>query len=283
MDEPIITICILHYNKLPQLKQTIENIEKNTGFPFNIKILNQGYIDQPIKDYLSKLSERENIEVELCSRNLGCPAGRNKLLKKINTEYVMTLDDDIYLPKNWFKYIKSVFDTKSNVGGVGFLLYSPEGELDSIGGRNIVVHNNVVKMIEPKVPVSSKENEVLQVDDLSGGAMVFRRGLLSEFNWDPNYFLGFGDLDKGLQLKTSDYNFYVDTRVKAIHDKVSKKRRATEYNKARRDYKEIRKSYVYFIDKWGYKFPWKRHLFYKYFTVLPSPIVREFVYLWLKR
>lgn len=278
-----LTICILHYNKLPQLKKTVDCLFKNTQVDFNLRILNNGYLDAKIEKYLEELQKKDRISVMFSNENLGCPPGRYQCLKGIETEFVVTLDDDIYVPQGWFSELKPVFEKYPNVGGVGFVLLNKEGEIDSIGGRNIEVKNNIVKTSKPEILPSQVKNEVIQVDDLSGGAMVFKKNLLDDFSWDPNYFVGFGDLDKGLQLKETGYNFYIHTNVQAVHDKISKKKDKKKYNKARRDYHEIRRSYLYFVDKWGYRLPWKRHLFYKYFCLLPNTLVRKFVYYWLSR
>ena len=82
---PEITICILHYDKIDRLKNTIEKIKRHTDSDYRIKILNNGFVNKRITNYLNSISNSKKITVEFNNENVGCPPGRNKLLKKIDT------------------------------------------------------------------------------------------------------------------------------------------------------------------------------------------------------
>jgi len=281
-----LTICILHYRKLPQLKKTIANLEKHTQIPFKIKLLNQQYLDKKIRRYLAEINKKKNIEVIYGKKNLGCPAGRYRLLKNTTTPYIITLDDDIYVHQGWLEPIINFFKKNPQAGAISCPLYNPSGTIDSMGGRKLEINhkNRVIKMRNLSFDLLRKGKDFIEVDDLSGGEMIFRKELLKDFQWDPHYFIGFGDLDKGIQLKKSHYRFYLYLRNKLIHDKVSKHKdkKSRAYNSIRRDYQQIRKSYLYFVKKWGYRLPLPQHIFYKYICLLPNPITSNLVYLWLK-
>lgn len=286
MNKPIITICILHYKKLPQLKKTVELIQKHTELPFLIKILNQKFLNREIKSYLSTLSKNNNVEIDYCDKNLGCPGGRNRLLKNINTPFVATLDDDIYVQKNWLKPVIKFLKRNKTAGAVSYPLFQPDGKIDSIGGKYLIIDKKrkTIKIKTPPLKILRGDRQFVKIDDTLGGAMVFKIELLNYFQWDPKYFIGFGDIDKGMQLKSNNNRFklYLYTKSRLIHDKVSKDRKRVEYNKQRRDYHKIRDSYLYFVDKWGYRFTQPRDFFYRYFCLLPNSFIQNIVYFWLK-
>ncbi len=283
MDETV-TICIVHYRKLPQLKKTIQSIRKYMKVPYKIKLLNQGYLNKKIFKYLKKQEKKEDINVTLNETNTGCSPGRKQLVKGIETPYILSLDDDMYLTENCMQPVWKFFENNPKVGAIGFSIYDSGGKFSHIGGSNITINDNEVKVEKPDISRNNTDMKFVEVDNVSAGAMVYRNELKNCFEWDDNYFIGFDDLDKGLQLKLNcNWDVYVSLKSNLIHDKVSKKREETEYNKARRDYNKIKESYLHFIQKWGYRLPWKKHIFHKYLSTLPNFITREIAYLWLNR
>ena len=80
----ILTIYIIHYRRLPQLKKTVECLMKNTFINFRLKILNNGYIDEETTKYLGNLEKNnENIEIIYSKENIGASKGRALLAENI--------------------------------------------------------------------------------------------------------------------------------------------------------------------------------------------------------
>src|SRR4030067_3289541 len=124
---PLITVCIVHYRKLPQLKRTVADLLENTRTPIKIKILNQEYLDEAIKSYLSEIEKLENVEVIYGTKNVGCSPGRNILTRNIDTPFILSLDDDIYVNKDWDVPVMELFNKNPKVGAIGFSLYRING------------------------------------------------------------------------------------------------------------------------------------------------------------
>ena len=134
MSKPILTYCILHYNKLDKLKNTIKHIEKYTPIPFQVYIWNNGYINSKIKRYLNKLENKPEYNVIYSDKNLGCPPARNKLLKLVNTKYIFTIDDDMYIQDETIVKAIKAFENDGNVGGISFPQYDKKLNLISTSG-----------------------------------------------------------------------------------------------------------------------------------------------------
>lgn len=278
----LLTICIVHFNKLPQLQKTVEHLKKNTNIPYKLKILNNGYEKNGIREYLERLNKEKNVEVIFNSKNVGCSPGRNILMCNINTPFIMSLDDDIYVSKNWDRPVFELFEKNKNVGAIGFSLYRPNGKFWVTGGRYISTNRNILNIKRPSIdPEKNKNLDFVRVDDISAGAMVYRNEMSNIITWDTGYFIGFDDLEKGLRLKKSKWKCFVSIQSKFIHDKISEKKGHVEYNKSRRDYHAHRRSYLHFIKRNHCRLDLKRHLFYKYVCLLPKPILQSIAYFWL--
>lgn len=281
MDGSAVTICILHYNKLDRLKNTIDSIDENTTEEYKIKILNNGYINSEISEYLTQLQTREDVKILFSDKNLGCPPGRHRLLSQIETPYVMTLDDDMYVEEGWFSEILRIFESEPSVGVVGVPYISPKtGSL--VGGARLEIRSDVVyrKQIDWG-DIDTNRQSSIPVEHVPGGSMIIRNAVLEDFTWDERYFVGLGDYDKDLQLMESDWRQVMATNTSFYHDITQD----IDYIKVRRDYRERRRSYMKFREKWGYRLAFRDHFMYYYLFALPWPIMSsiENIYQNMKR
>lgn len=285
MRNPQLTICILHYRKLPKLRKTINHIRQNTTVPYKVKILNQGFVDDDIKKYLSTLEDNHRFEIIYGNKNLGPAAGRYILFQNLQTPYILSLDDDIYLPKNWFKSIKLFLETRPEVMIVGLSLSTPDGRRLPTA-RDLIVTNGVLKIQKYVEPPAERriENSFYEVQDVAEGAMVIRKEMAEKLVWDKELTVCFEGFDLALQRKNFQGKVCLYTGKVAVHDSISKNPSYKDYNEIRRNYKEIRKNYIHFTTKWKLRFPFIKHLFYKYVCkVFPNSILKPIAYLWLNR
>ncbi len=121
-------------HELEVTKQTITSaLESLRGFPIPFKkvqihVLLNGLEDVEFRNWCN---ERPEIIFACSQKNLGVAGGRNFLLKKIEEEsYIYILDNDIYLPRDYFFNLYRNYNSlseKYNVGLVGasVLNFSP--------------------------------------------------------------------------------------------------------------------------------------------------------------
>jgi len=265
---PSITICIVHYNKLDKLRETVSRLQDCTETPFITRILNNGYVDEEISSYLSSLEQRDSFEIIYNDDNVGCPPGRHQLLQDIETEYVMTLDDDMYVQKGWLQEVLHIFDSDQDIGVVG-VPYTSSQASNLRGGAEINTQSGVVELEAIDWDSVSEHRPFIPVDDVPGGTMILRTELLDSFNWDPQYFVGMGDIDKSMQILQTDWKQVMATGIQFEHDTSTD----PEYLKTRKDYRERYRSYRKFVSKWGLRYPLRRHLIFNYFFRLPWPVM----------
>lgn len=226
-------------------------------------ILQQGPPDTLTERLISRLQTQENIDILYSKRNIGCGGGRRILVEKAETPLIMTLDDDIYVTRNWIEPVIELFENHE-MDAVGIPQYTPENDLLSLSGWNIQISwkKRVVKKTPlPHRAIKSKM-PFIRVNSISGGVMIFRREIKSRFTWDGRYITGFDDLDKSLQIITSgESNQAVCLRSKVIHDQKAK---TSEFLKVRWSGIKVTNSYREFINKWGLRLPLKEHIEYLY-------------------
>lgn len=98
MNKPKVTILIVTSNALPYLKATISSIKKNTEMPYKILVIDNGS-DLNTARYLIQNS----IPFVRNPQNTGYIEAQELGFKLIDTPYVCSCNDDIYVTKGWLK------------------------------------------------------------------------------------------------------------------------------------------------------------------------------------
>jgi len=259
LNDDLVTICITHYNRIERLKNTISAIYRNTPNVFKIRIFNDGLLNNEIDKYLAELEQRDEITVIRYSQNIGPVAARNHLLEGIQTPFTLTLDDDMYVDKEWFEDALKIFNENKEIGFVGFPFESTSDE-DVANTRNIKITNGIINVEKRNPNLNSIDSNYIVVDEVATGAMMIRSTAIEDFQFDSSYKIGFGDLDKTLQILNTKWKQVLVTDHCFTHDK---KKINSEYQKGG-EYINISNSYRHFSEKWGVRYPLKKHIMFKY-------------------
>ena len=130
----------------------------------------------------------------------------------------------------------------------------------SIGGERLRIRKNVIYSLPPIV---APNETYAEVQNLSGGAMVFKSEAREDFTWDPQFARAFDDLDKSMQIWMSDrWKQAIIPRAKLTHD-FTRSYQSNPYASVRYDWVAIRESYRLFRKKWNLRLDMKRHLLYE--------------------
>lgn len=274
----VFTICIVHYMRLAKLKKTVYYLLENTSSVIKIIILNNGYIDLDTEKYFDKLNSHKNIEIIKMSRNVGAAEAKKILLNRVDTQFFAIIDDDTYFKDyGWEKEPLKKLKQDIKIGGISFMLKIPKKSGFTSGGINIkqknkvLFYNNFASLTRPK-------KKWIKVDAVSSGVSVFRYEIIKYLKNNVGGKI-IEDWQKPINLKKSPFEFYVYTDTLVIHDKEGFK---SEYSKHRRNYKTIRSDYLNFISESGFRLDLARHIFYKYFCLLPDVIIKKIVSIKLK-
>jgi glycosyltransferase involved in cell wall biosynthesis len=98
--EPLFSIFIPTWNNLPFLKICVESIRKNSTFRHQIIVhVNDG--SDGTLDYV----RREGLDYTHSEQNIGVCLAMNSMRPKVKTEYILFLNDDMYVLPGWDKVL----------------------------------------------------------------------------------------------------------------------------------------------------------------------------------
>ncbi|MDO8657203.1 MAG: glycosyltransferase family 2 protein [Candidatus Levybacteria bacterium] len=147
--QPKVTIIILNFNGIDETRDCLKSLYKTEYINFQVIIADNG----------SKINEAEILRKEFnnkklrfvrFNKNLGFSGGNNKIIKQImsdkknKTEYVLVLNNDTIVDRNWIKELIKVAEADENIAAVAAKIksfYNPEyfdpsgagGYLDKLG------------------------------------------------------------------------------------------------------------------------------------------------------
>lgn len=100
MTENLFSILIPSWNNLPFLKVCVESIRKNSTYAHQIIVhVNEG------SDGTVEWLKQEGIEYTYSKENIGVCLAMNMMRTKVKTDYILFLNDDMYVLPDWDKVI----------------------------------------------------------------------------------------------------------------------------------------------------------------------------------
>ena len=102
MNQPNVTIVVVPRERFSFTRQSLESIYANTKYPFNLVYVD-GNSPQHIQKYLQQKSEVKNFQLIRTDDYLSPNQARNIGLSAVKTEYLVFIDNDVYVEPGWLE------------------------------------------------------------------------------------------------------------------------------------------------------------------------------------
>ena len=115
MNQPEVTIVISPRERFSYTRESLESIYQNTNYPFAL-IYVDGGSPVHIQRYLEAQSQLRKFKLIRRDNYLSPNRARNIALKKVKTEYVVFLDNDVYVEPGWLEsLVKCASETEATI------------------------------------------------------------------------------------------------------------------------------------------------------------------------
>lgn len=221
-----LTITFLSMNRVELSKRLSSSIrDQLTAFKGKVLIVDNGSNQaelQSLYDHMANMPyEWEIIEL---GYNYGVAAGRNITMDHVNTDWVMFLDNDIYLIKNPLP----VLQAEISVLGTHFitlpLINEGRGDAHLRGGTIYIsaTDNGLAIGAGSTMPSNHTQNEHSMPSlgtFLAGGACIVKKEtFLKAGAYDTAMFIGFEDIEFSVRLFQEGYKIGSSECLAFIHD-----------------------------------------------------------------
>lgn len=181
---PTVSVNIVTYNSEEEISSCIAAVKKQT-FPIKeIIILDNASLDNTVK----KVEESLHVTLQINKENNGFAGGHNQLMDVSSSDYVLVLNPDVILHKDYVSEIVKEMELREDVGmATGKLFRDFDNSiLDSTG--------LLMKKNRRAFDRGSGEKDYGQYDEenfvfgVSGAAAVYKRQMIDEININGQFF-----------------------------------------------------------------------------------------------
>ena len=217
MDKDLVSIICPTFNKLEFLKPMMESVAKNTDWPYELIIVDNGSTDGT-KEYVLNNNLKMDGQYLRNETNKGFAIANNQGAKLAKGNFLLFLNNDTIVTKGWLSAMINVFSEEKAVGIVGAKLLFP--------GSGLLQHCGLIKLSNgmpdhlyfKKRADYPPANERKAVWGVTGACFLIPKTLFDELGgFDEQYINGFEDVDLCLRVREKGLNIYYEPKAVIYH------------------------------------------------------------------
>ena len=229
----------INYKSDKETKELLESLLliDQKSFDLNVVVIDN-YPKKPIRLHAKKY-KKLRLKVIYNSQNLGFSEGNNKGMEfalKNGADYILIINNDTLVDKNFLTELISIFETKTNVGIAAPLIYFEKGyefkkkeyKEDELGkviwyaGGEIDWDNVLAKHKGVDEVDIGQYSQISETEFASGCAFLISSEVLKKLGmFDEKYFLYYEDSDLSIRAKRQGYKIYFSPKSFIWHKNAS--------------------------------------------------------------
>jgi len=272
-----LAINLLGWNHKDIISPTIEGVLNQSYSDFEFFYMDNASGDGSVQMVREKFP---SLKITANSENLGYAGGHNLFFSRHSEEFLMVLNPDVVLDKNFLSEAMKAFEDEK-VGAVCGKMLRPGGKI--IDGTGIVVSRSrrARERGQNEIDIGQYDKPV-EVFGVSGQAAIFRKSALEKIAlpkdsgreyFDEDFFAYFEDFDLSWRLRLSGYKSCYIPSAWGYHDRKA----ASSPGGYKRIFSFIRhhRGLSPQIKKWN----WKNHIFCIIKNDFGFPVWRDMIFI----
>ena len=245
---PLVSIIIPVHNKMKYTYYCIKSIlAAENSLSYEIIISNDMSTDNTKMLKGKRFKNINNLFIYNNDKKYGFLSNCNKAVKKARGKYILFLNNDTKVHKEWLTFLLKLIEGDEKIGMVGSKLIYPNGTLQEAGG--IIWKNgdgwNFGRGQNASMP---EYNYVKEVDYISGASILIRRNIWDKIGGFDERFIPayYEDTDFAFELRKYGYKvMYQPLSIVEHYEGISNGKNIISDIK---QYQEINR--IKFIEKW---------------------------------
>ncbi|VVB75318.1 Glycosyltransferase AglE [uncultured archaeon] len=216
-------VIILSHNGLRFLPKCLFALRNQTYKNFELYFVDNGSTDGT-SEYVRKIFPAAKLL--RFEKNTGFARGNNEAIneafKDSEISYIVCLNNDTIVDKNWLKELIFAAQKDNKIGAVGSVGIYPNGRIQNAGIR-LLPSRTFVEMREGDLSLGYGESpqrfkKTFEIFAPSGFSALYKRAsLLSTGLFDEDFFAFCEDIDFGFRLRRAGYISVCNPKSKLIH------------------------------------------------------------------
>lgn len=226
-----LSVVIVNYNVKYFLHQALCAVFKSeVNFDYDVFVVDNASVDGS-----TDMVAMEFPQVKLIASpdNLGFSKGNNLAIRKSEAEYVLLLNPDTIIREDTLQQVVDFMDARQDAGALGVKMYDgqgvflPESKRGFPSPKVAFFKMSGLSGLFPKSRTFGEyhlgyldENEIHEVDVLSGAFMLLRKNALDKVGLlDEDFFMYGEDIDLSYRIQKGGYKNYYYPNAPIIHFK----------------------------------------------------------------
>jgi len=257
----LVSIIVLTYNSEKYIKNCLESILEQTYKNFEILIIDNNSSDKGIevaKMILKGFEGSQRIISNLV--NTGVAGGYNLGIKESKGEYILILNQDIVLDKNFVQEIINKFEENNKIGSIQAKIYQlnngKETKIIDTVGFEFFKSGRIIDMGQGEEDNGQYDN-LKEIFGANGVAPAYRRIALNSIRlkeeyFDEDFFMYAEDFDLAWRLNQKNWLAIFEPKAIAWHDRTSSKSIGGGW----KEFRQTRKSQSLWLRKISWRNTW---------------------------
>ena len=188
-NHPLVSINLLTYNGRQYVENCLNSVLRQTYLHIKTLVIDNASTDGTV-DYLKKFWEH-NSKARLIfnQRNLGFAAGHNQGIKESQGEFILCLNQDVILDKDFVKRAVEILGKDDKVAAVqGKILRMPlTSKIIDVTGLVILKNRRIIARAQGQTDQGQFE-KIEEIFGADGAVPVYRRKALADVKIKEEYF-----------------------------------------------------------------------------------------------
>ena len=260
MESKLVSINILTYNSEKYIENCLNSVLTQTYPNVEVLVIDNNSSDDTVAKIQNLKFKIQNFRFIENSINLGYTGGNNTGIKQSRGEYVVLLNPDVVLDKDFIKEINKSFEKNPKIGAIQAKIYQLNNHkktkiIDTVG--SIIFKTGEVNDQGQGEKDKGQYNSLKEVFSVNGVAPAYRRTALNDVKlkheyFDENFFSYVEDVDLGWRLRWKAWKTGFNPNAIIWHDRTSAKIATGDWSV----FRKIRKSQSFWIRKMGWRNQW---------------------------
>jgi GT2 family glycosyltransferase len=215
-DKPVVSIIIPVYNQFNFTYYCLKSIFNNSGDKTSYEIIIADDCSNDLTINIKNIIS--NIKVITTPVNMGFLRNCNNAAKYSNGKYILFLNNDTQVQKNWLMPLIELIEKDNTIGAVGSKIIFPNGLLlEAVG----MVWNdgsawNYGRFGDPSLP---EYNYIKEVDYLSGAALMVKKSIWEKLGGFDEVFVPayYEDPDLCFSIRKMGYKVMYQPKSVVVH------------------------------------------------------------------
>lgn len=227
-------MIILNWNQADFTVDCVKSVLKQLFKDFNIVIVDNGSTDNSVEMLRKEFGKNKKVKIFCNKNNEGYAGGNNVGVENSKSKYVVILNNDTTVEKEWLTELVRGIESSDDVGSVSSNEIRNNVKEDVNYKTTGVAHSLLGYPVRYKYDKPLKETDFDELFPIRGVSFIYRRDLV-KMPFDKDYFIYAEDFYLGWILKMKGYRNLLSTKSIVNH----------YHNLTKKSSKKINKYFIY--------------------------------------